>query len=259
MIGQTNLINKLSAYTIETLPKTILFLGEAGSGKKTITKWLADRFDLPVVLITADTTAEDLDEYRLCPVKKMYSIDLTQIDSKQQNIFLKFIEDPAKNNFIALQAETEFTVLSTVLNRCLKLHMEPYTKAELKYIRIYPDEKIYEVCRTPGQLMTVDYRTFTDLYKKTQAIVTISTANYANTLSVATLINYKEEYDKFDFDLFLRTFQYAAFEQYRDTNSVRALKIYQIVNRHCQQMVDKKLVKENLILNMLSEIWQQAR
>lgn len=34
MIGQSNLVKKLDAYTLATLPKTILFIGEAGCGKK---------------------------------------------------------------------------------------------------------------------------------------------------------------------------------------------------------------------------------
>ena len=39
-IGQTRLLNILNSYNVSTLPKTMLFIGDQGCGKKTFAKYL---------------------------------------------------------------------------------------------------------------------------------------------------------------------------------------------------------------------------
>jgi len=75
----------------------------------------------------------------------------------------------------------------------------------LREIKSAADETVYKLCTTPGQLLTADLKGLSDLLVFCERFAQyVPQANFANTLSIATKINYKEEYDKFDFELFFR-------------------------------------------------------
>ena len=56
-IGQRKLLEKLNKYTRETLPKTLLFLGDEGGGKHTVIKMLAEKCALDVIEINEKVDA----------------------------------------------------------------------------------------------------------------------------------------------------------------------------------------------------------
>ena len=132
VIGQEKLVKILDGYTLHTVPKTMLFLGPSGCGKSWIAARFAESLKLPVVNIDSTITPEKLIEYYQSPIEKMYIIDLKGIDEKQQNKFLKFIEEPSATMYIILTAESEIGILPTILNRCMKYHFEEYTVDQLK-------------------------------------------------------------------------------------------------------------------------------
>lgn len=45
MIGQEKILNKLKSYTINTLPKNLLFLGPYGSGKHSVEKYSVENLN----------------------------------------------------------------------------------------------------------------------------------------------------------------------------------------------------------------------
>ena len=97
IIGQKKLLNQLNNYTDTTLPKTMLFIGDFGCGKHTIAKHVAQNFNLDYVEINESVSTEDLTDFNYRPVNTLYVIDLTKFSEKQQNQFLKFIEEPSKS------------------------------------------------------------------------------------------------------------------------------------------------------------------
>lgn len=257
MIGQTALLKKIDSYTLETCPKTLLFLGEKGSGRQTLINRLCTKFNLDCVHITEETSAEDLISYLQNPIIKVYSIDLSQFSQKNQNKLLKFIEEPSKNCYIMLKAESESQALNTILNRCLILHMLAYSEQELRQVQVYPEPLIYKICTTPGQVLDINYQQMQALYKLANKFVqSLNQATYANTLSIAAKINYKDLYDKFDFDLFFRTVKYAAFEDYLTNKHKNSFIIYQITNKYLQASIDRLILKENFVLKYLTDVWQ---
>ena len=91
MIGQEKILNKLKSYTINTLPKNLLFFGPYGSGKHTIAREVARYYGIDVIeLSTANFEDEKLAEYQQDPLDKLYVIDLDTFLLPQQNKFLKF-------------------------------------------------------------------------------------------------------------------------------------------------------------------------
>ena len=50
-IGQARLVNIINNYTMSTLPKALLFIGDMGCGKKTFAKYLADKLQFDFIEI----------------------------------------------------------------------------------------------------------------------------------------------------------------------------------------------------------------
>jgi hypothetical protein len=264
LIGQNKLIEKLNNYSLDTLPKSILFLGPTGSGRKTIIKNLADRLNLEVVYVSEKVDAEKIIEYQQSITKKLYVIDLNEFTEKQQNQFLKLIEEPGLNVYIALIAESEIGILDTILNRCIKYRLEPYTKdqlQELEWQTNYPiTELVYAVAKTPGAIINLDTNKLDELYSLCMNIVNkLIYASVANTASISAKINYKEEYDKYDFKMFFNMLQHCAYEKYLEAQSEIALKVYLFTSNYIKDLQIKSLNKENFVINFLLELKEAIR
>ena len=263
VIGQEKLVKALEGYTLETAPKTILFLGQSGCGKSWIANALAKQLDLEVVVVQPDSTAEKLIEYYQCPINKMYLIDLKDIVEKDQNKFLKFIEEPSKTMNIILMAESTVGILPTILNRCVKYVFEPYTPEQLKQFdwAVNCSEEIaYEICKTPGQLLELSADNLDQALGLCTAIVSsVDKANHANTLSIVTKINLKDDAKKIDFKLFFDLMTYAAFDDYKKNNNELSFKIYLYTIRQQAKALNINVAKEAFLLNYLDNIWRLAR
>ena len=263
VIGQEKLVKALEGYTLETAPKTILFLGQSGCGKSWIANAFAKQLDLEVVVVQPDSTAEKLIEYYQCPINKMYLIDLKEITEKDQNKFLKFIEEPSKTMNIILMAESTVGILPTILNRCVKYVFEPYTPEQLKQFdwAVNCSEEIaYEICKTPGQLLELSADNLDQALGLCRAIVSsVDKANYANTLSIVTKINLKDDAKKIDFKLFFDLMIYAAFDDYKKNNNELSFKIYLYTIRQQAKALNINVAKEAFLLNYLDNIWRLAR
>lgn len=263
VIGQEKLVKALEGYTLETAPKTILFLGQSGCGKSWIANAFAKQLDLEVVVVQPDSTAEKLIEYYQCPINKMYLIDLKDIVEKDQNKFLKFIEEPSNTMNIILMAESTVGILPTILNRCVKYVFEPYTPEQLKQFdwAVNCSEEIaYEICKTPGQLLELSADNLDQALGLCRAIVSsVDKANYANTLSIVTKINLKDDAKKIDFKLFFDLMTYAAFDDYKKNNNELSFKIYLYTIRQQAKALNINVAKEAFLLNYLDNIWRLAR
>lgn len=263
VIGQEKLVKALEGYTLETAPKTILFLGQSGCGKSWLANAFAKQLDLEVVVVKPDSTAEKLIEYYQCPINKMYLIDLKDIVEKDQNKFLKFIEEPSKTMNIILMAESTVGILPTILNRCVKYVFEPYTPEQLKQFdwAVNCSEEIaYEICKTPGQLLELSADNLDQALGLCRAIISsVDKANYANTLSIVTKINLKDDTKKIDFKLFFDLMTYVAFDDYKKNNNELSFKIYLYTIRQQAKALNINVAKEAFLLNYLDNIWRLAR
>lgn len=261
-VGQERLFNIINSYSLKNMPHTILLLGEEGCGKKTVVKYLANKLKLRLIEVNSAVESDKLIEFQQSVLKSLFLIDLSKLRlEKEQNQFLKFIEEPSKNNYVILINTSEVGILQTVLNRCVKLRFEPYTVDQLKRIKRFNNEEIYKVCRTPGQLNSVSEQSFIEMNKLCETVVNkIKIASYANTISIATKINYKEDYNKFDFSAFLNLLEKTAEDTYLKSNNNYALTIYLCVNKAKQKLVQNSgMAKEAFMISLLDEMWRKTR
>ena len=226
IVGQPKLMALLNSYTLQTLPKTLLFIGPAGCGKHTITNYIVNRFKFDFVELDSGVSSEEINEFLYKTINTLYLIDLDKFTEKQQNQFLKFIEEPSKTVYIVLIASSEVGVLNTILNRCVKHTFEPYSKAEIEQItNTRVNDLAFEIFKTPGKLLNLTNDSFNAIMDLANKVVheTCSTA-YANVLALATKINYKDIYNKVDFNLFFDAVAYTAFESFKATNSKHSIR-----------------------------------
>lgn len=275
IIGQEKLKKQLDSYTLQTVPKTMLFLGPEGCGKATFARYLAEKLELDLVEIDNSITHEQLVEYSQDVRLRLYLIKLSNFVEKQQNQFLKFIEEPSSTAYIILTADSERGILPTILNRCITFYFEPYTIDQLKQFEwttsffkdSYDQNLIYNVYNTPGQLLDLEPKldVIDETYKFCELIVTkIHAAPYANTMSIINKLKCKDEIkkeqdlSKFEINSFLKILEFVAFNNYKETKSDLSLKIYLYTNSFKQNMFNKTLNKEACMLNFLNGLWLET-
>lgn len=259
IVGQTKLLSKIDTYyTMNSLPKTLMFLGPSGCGKHLVAKYVAETFKFDYVEINENVSASDLEDYLYSTLDTLYVIDLNKFTEKQHNTFLKFIEEPSKSVYVILTATSEAGVLPTILNRCIKHNFEPYTKEQIEQItNTSVNDLAFKIFQTPGKLLNLTDTGFSeiiDLAGKT--VMNIGKAEYANALVIATKINYKDLYNKIDFDLFLDAVEYLALEDYKNTTNEQSFAVFKITNLFKQYATQQRLIKETLMLNYITTLWE---
>lgn len=260
MIGQQELLKVLNSYTIQTLPKALMLIGEKGCGKHTVVNELAKKLELEVEELQNSITSDDIIEYQYTLIPKIFVIDLSNFTDKQQNQLLKFVEEPCENVYIVLFAENPRTVIDTLLNRCIKLYFKSYTKDELKQFKAVDCEEIYDICKTPGQLQDVDVESFGELLTLCSKIIQkLPDAPYANAISISTKLNFKEEYNKFDVNLFFNTLLYLARKEYVKSNTKESLAAFYVTYDYKQRFYLPALNKESLVISFLDELYNVVK
>lgn len=259
IIGQTKLLSKINA--MEYLPKTLMLLGPTGCGKHTIAKYVAEEFNLDFVEIEESVSAQDLEDYAHKTIDTLYLINLNKFTEKEQNKVLKFIEEPSKSVYIILIANSEAGILNTILNRSIKYHLEPYTKKEIEQItNTSVNDLAFKIFQTPGKLLNLTEQSFNEVMGLATTVVhNINKATYPNALVVSTKINYKDLYNKIDFDLFFDAVEYLALEDYVNNKTEMSLTVFKTTNQFKQYATQQNLIKEILMINYLTTLWEAVQ
>ena len=263
MIGQEKLLNKLKTFSLNTLPHTLLFVGKKGCGKHTIVQELSSYFGVEVVDISEDINNDFLSEIYLRTFDLFYLIDVEKITERNQNTLLKILEEPPKNAYMILISTSKSALLNTVLNRCMIYEFEDYKREELnKFIKEDSyREKALDVCTTPGQLITLNYTTLDDINESIKKLLEkLNVVLLPSLLNLVDRINYSDEYDKFDLDVFLNVFEKRLLEVIlNNDNKMNYIRVYNILCKYRVLFEDGRLKKNLLFENMLIEMWEEAR
>jgi tRNA A37 threonylcarbamoyladenosine biosynthesis protein TsaE len=261
IIGQTKLVNKLLGYSFHSMPKTMLLIGESGAGKHFVTKKFVEYLGVDLTEITAQATADQLVEYFKNPIQTVYTLNLSEIPEKQQHKYLKFIEEPSSNMRVILLAESEVGILPTILNRCVKLTFEDYTVDQLKqfsWATQADNPIIYGICKTPGQLLNLAQIDNLGALKDfcINILRTAPLCEYGPFMGFNCGINYKDNFKKFDPDIFLNLLIKTAYDLYVAEGQDTVFDIYCYLIGRKQQLINKTLSKESFMLNTLDGLWR---
>ena len=245
--------------TVSTLPHSILLVGERGGRQNEICNKIASRFGMRTIDITEHIDKDYIDQIYLSPNPAIYKVNITEIDFRRQNMMLKLFEEPGPFTFIILVAENIDDVIDTIYNRSYVIKLEGYTREELEPLVAKDKDLVLELCSTPGQIEIANHTDIKALYKLCDTIIlSMKTANYANALSIANKINYKDEYDKFDLYLFIKAFSNSLLSRLRqcyDKMIYNYLMIVKELNHKVWRVNNKRQQVEYFITNL----WEASR
>ena len=267
MIGQDRILNQL----LSALPDTTLLEGPSGCGKHLMVSEIAKHYNLPLIDITECIDDDYISEMHLRALPTLYLIDLDKLPEKKQNVALKCIEEPSETFKIILIASGREGILNTILNRCICLTFDKYKEEDLK--KFIPEswsnkesltskelELVMSVVKTPGQIKNLTNLKVRDMIDLGNKIVTkLKTANFPNTLTISNKINYKDEYDKFDLEVFLDLIKMLLFEEYKNNSTDVVLNMYLITTTTISKLRDSRFNRELIFNNYLTTLWKEAR
>ena len=254
---QEKLYSKVDSYTLDTIPRTILMLGDKGCGKHTLIEYIGNKFNLDIEDISDNISVDVIDKITLSGSPKIYLIDVAKLTTKNENVILKFLEEPLKSAYIILIAESRRAVIGTVLNRCQIWEFSPYPESYLRELIPFGTigaDSLLRVANTPGKIIEYQSYPLLDMFALANKIFgSISSANFANAMTISKYIAFKKEKDKYDFDLFLTILLIVS----RDNcvaGAARCFDIYELTNELNNSKyifnVDKKALFDTYLVKL---------
>lgn len=249
-----HLIEKLNKLSLDTFPRTLMLSGEKGCGKTSLIKLIANKLSLESENITENISLELIDSIVQRPVPKIYVIHTEQLSVREENVILKFLEEPLKNSYLILTTENKHSVLPTVQNRCVVWDFLPYSDEELTEFVTKPAKNLLLVARTPGKILEYQDHPIDDMVVLANKIFDfIHTANIANALSLSGKLAFKHEQDKFDVDIFFDILNVVSADRYLKS-ALNAFEYWRLSNALLKDSkifnVDKKALFDNYIINL---------
>lgn len=260
MQGQDELVAQLKSHSISTLPHTIMLVGESGCGKHTLANELAEHFNLPLEDITSSLSYDMISEIQLRSYQSFYLINLSQMTEKTQNVILKFVEEPSHNAYIILITDTLRGILDTIINRCMIFNFMPYNAEVLKcFLEDGESEEALKYCKTPGQIRLA-HSNIGEMSKLVNTIIhKLGNARFDNALTIVNKINYKDEYDKYDINIFLNVILDNLEADFVENGTNLSFKLYNIVKEYRERLFDVRLNREILMESMIIKMWRTAK
>ena len=243
------------------MPRTVLLSGEWGSGKHTLVKEISSKIGYDLIDITDCISLEKIQEAQISPYPNIYVVNCDNISVKEQNMLLKFLEEPLKNAYIFLLSSCKQKLLPTVVNRCRVYTMSAYSKEELSQFissECKFSDKVLEYADTPGWAIKLQEPGLEDIISLTEKIFTkITVANYSNVLTIPEKISItKTDTDKIDF----YTFCYVLINmgKYLYCKGVISFPMFNLTREFYNNTSIPNINKRHLIENYLVSLKKQA-
>lgn len=257
VIGQEKICNRIASLTIDDFPRSLMLVGPQGAGKHLLCREIAERFSLPQMDITNELTLENIEEMYNRVEPYLYIIRVNEISVKEENTILKFLEEPLKNAFIVLIAETDNGILQTILNRCQIWYLQPYKKEFLASFVTDPNSLVLMIADTPGQVQLLSSINLTEALALADKIITkIHMASVSNTLTLVSKVGFKEEPSKINIKLFVKIVLHRFREFIKNTNDAKLVTGYYLTNELSKNLgvknLDQKLLFERYLIQLRS-------
>ena len=267
MIGQESLFTDIRALIEkDKYPRFSIFIGNRGSGRKTLAREVARKMNVQVVQlpdVKVDTIRNMITDAYKIPYKFLYIIpDAENMSSAAKNALLKVTEEPPNNAYFVMTAKDESYLLDTIKSRGTIFHMIAYTPSEIAEYANCKDtndlEIITSICEVPGDVDIVKSMDAVKFYSYAEAVVdNIAETSGANSFKIAEKINLKDDPDKYDLALFWRTFMLVCLTKMKEAPLKYACGV-KITSQHLQELkitgINKTALFDTWILD-IREAW----
>lgn len=254
--GQEKICNLIEKSTLDTFPRTLMLVGPEGSGKHLLCNEIKDKFQLISFDITEMLTLDTINEIYQKVEPYLYLIRINEISIREENIILKLLEEPLKNSYIILLAESVNDILPTILNRCQIWYLQNYTR---EYLSTFVDKNlnILDIAETPGQAVALASEDFQNMIILADKMITkIHVATIPNTLTIADKIAWSNEKDKFNYTLFLKVLISRILYYNRTNVDTKLTQLYHLTNnlqvKNRVKNIDKRYLFEKYLLEARS-------
>jgi hypothetical protein len=253
--GQEKICKFIDNCSIDDFPRSLMLIGEKGSGKHLICSYICNKFKLESLDIT-DTISLDLIEKineRVSPY--LYIIRINSLSIKEENTILKLLEEPLKNAYLVLLTETANGILPTILNRCQMWRLQNYSKEFLRSFLKEDNPSLLNIANTPGQIIEMEGSNFNEMYALCDKIINkITEASVPNVLTITNKLAFKDEKDKFDYRLTLLLLRELFCNYYKEYSHNKYLQGYFSINDLIKNLenvtIDPKLLFDRWLLTI---------
>lgn len=248
LIGQKNLLEKL-----KNLPQVSMLVGEVGSGRHTVAKYVATSI-LTYQFKEITEEIDDLSLYYESPLNSLYLINIGMLDERKQNTLLKFLEEPPYSSKIILISSYKDFIIPTILNRVQIYYMDNYTLEELREF----NKDVDSICTTPGQALEYKKEDIENAKELALKIVkSLSLANYPNTLTIKNKLAIGDN-NGIDLDIFFKCLIESLKNNYLETKNYTTYKLF-LTTQEYYSKINKNYNLDYLIDNLLSKLWELSR
>lgn len=253
---QDKLLYMIDNYSPTTFPHSIILNGEKGCGKHMLVSEIAAKYNLNIVDITEKLNLETLTEISLNPNPTLYLINGNDITIKEQNVILKFLEEPNESTYIIVLIDNINMLLTTIINRCIQFDFERYSDNALKSFNPEISDDLLELCRTPGDVIEFSNYPIIEIKELcTKIFDIIKDVNISNILKVLPdKIAFENEQTKFNVDLFFRCLHNISYK--RIISGMKEYDIYLITAQLLSDMTIPRINKRHLYENYLIRLKQ---
>ena len=250
--GQDKICELIDSATLDSFPRSLMIVGPEGGGKHLICDYIAEKFQLQTVDLTSTLDLETIEELYNRVEPYLYTIMVNEISVKEENVILKFLEEPLKNSFIIPIAETDIGILPNILNRCQVWYLQNYSKEFLVTFLDGADSFILDIATTPGkvlQLRSIDLTSSVELADK--ILNKIEVASAANTLTLSNKIGFKDDSEHVDVKIFTDLLLARITHHWKYNIDIRWVQAYQLTSKLKQNLCIKNLDQRYLFENYL--------
>lgn len=228
IIGQKHLLSKLDSFNLTNMPHSIILCGDVGSGRHTVCKYIASKFNIGYIDSTMYSSVKEVVEEQISsPLTNLYVFDADELSIPDQNALLKFIEEPLNNTYIVIISSSNSMLLDTIVGRCIRFNMDEYSVEELNNFTDNPS--ICEVFNTPGKIEFVKKYDVDSMFKFCDSLIgNLHKACMANVLTISNRFSYKEGEDLFYVPYFIDMMCYRLNDMFYSTKNKIVYDMYML-------------------------------
>lgn len=276
MIGQNGLLSRIDKLVEKGFPRFVLLVGQEGSGKKLLSKEIANKLGFPLVPIGTgvDEVREVIaNSYRNTEPIVYVLADTDKMSVGAKNALLKITEEPPQKAYFIMTVANTANTLPTVLSRACVLNLDPYTVEELtEYLQLKHDIKklsedeiefITRTCYVPKEVDTLMSYDLKEFKKYVETICnSLHTVNAANCFKIENKLALKKDEEKWDVLLTLQAIKsiYLNFLFYGDNKDLRYFDCYRCVTKTITDIQTKNSVNKQYCLDQMileiRKIWR---
>lgn len=214
MIGQRNLQSRLgSMIRLKKLPRFIILVGELGSGRRTMAKWIADGLNADFVEVAngvADVREVINQSYKLSSDTVYFFADADNMSGAAKSALLKITEEPPRSAYFILSTVDTERLLPTLTSRANVFHMDSYSIADIaEFLGSTGAElSLYANCCNNGREVNLVKQWGEDFFDFVTLVVdNISDVSGSNALKMENKIAFTDGAEGFDVKIFLQAFR----------------------------------------------------